>query len=563
MRTMRAESTFTKGVAMARAFVVRSQAMKIPNRPAQDVEAEVARLKEAVKTVSEELAELAQGDAVFAAHQEIVEDEALMQETADIIRETKRCAEFALDKVIASYAEIFDAMDDAYMQARGADIRDVGQRLQLAMQGVRDDRFEGMEDHVIVIAEDLAPSDTARMDLDHVDGFITQEGGATSHVAIMARSLGLPALVGIKGILELAQHGQLLAMDAASGEIVCEPDEQTQARFAQKLEQQKRERELLAEATALSSQTADGAPVRLYANAGSLADIDAALRFGADGIGLFRTEFLYMDSDHFPTEQEQMEVYAQAARKMAGKELIIRTLDIGGDKSLPYYRFEPEENPFLGCRAIRLCLKKPEILKTQLRAILRAARFGAIRIMYPMIASLDELESANRLLDACREELRQEGTAFAENVPVGMMIETPASVLLAEEFAAQVDFFSIGTNDLTQYVMAADRGNRELRALCDPFQPAVLRAIRTVIEAGHAHGIPVGMCGEFAANAQAQPLLLGLGLDEFSMAASSLLETKLALRKLKTEDARKRAEALLRCRSRGEVAQKLEQPAAD
>ena len=563
MRTMLAESTFTKGVAMARAFVVRSQAMKIPNRPAQDVEAEVARLKEAVKTVSEELAELAQRDAVFAAHQEIVEDEALMQETADIIRETKRCAEFALDKVIASYAEIFDAMDDAYMQARGTDIRDVGQRLQLAMQRVRDDRFEGMEDHVIVIAEDLAPSDTARMDLDHVDGFITQEGGATSHVAIMARSLGLPALVGIKGILELAQHGQLLAMDAASGEIVCEPDEQTQARFAQKLEQQKRERELLAEATALSSQTADGAPVRLYANAGSLADIDAALRFGADGIGLFRTEFLYMDSDHFPTEQEQMEVYAQAARKMAGKELIIRTLDIGGDKSLPYYRFEPEENPFLGCRAIRLCLKKPEILKTQLRAILRAARFGAIRIMYPMIASLDELESANRLLDACREELRQEGTAFAENVPVGMMIETPASVLLAEEFAAQVDFFSIGTNDLTQYVMAADRGNRELRALCDPFQPAVLRAIRTVIEAGHAHGIPVGMCGEFAANAQAQPLLLGLGLDEFSMAASSLLETKLALRKLKTEDARKRAEALLRCRSRGEVAQKLEQPAAD
>ena len=500
---------------------------------------------------------LAERDEIFAAHLELVQDPSIAEEVAAAITDEGKNAEWAVEDVIASYAALFDQMEDEYMRARGADICDIGKRLLLKLKGLDDNRLSGIRQSCIIIAKDLTPSDTANMDLTLVSGFITEEGGVTSHVAIMAKSMGIPALVGVSGILEAVQDGDFIAMDATSGEIVVSPDAQTLTRYRTALEQQAQYQALLKTAVGLPAQTKDGREVALYANVGGLVDIDRALECGAMGVGLFRTEFLYMENTHFPTEEEQYAVYAEAARRMGERELIVRTLDIGGDKQLPYFTFDAEENPFLGYRAIRLCLGDHAMFKTQLRALLRAAACGNLRIMYPMMVCMEELNEAQALLAECKAELRAEGATFNENVKVGMMIETPASVLMADRFARHVDFFSIGTNDLTQYVLATDRGNRKLSYLYDTFRPAVLRAIQTTISAGHAAGIPVGMCGEFAGDPKAFPLLLGMGLDEFSVSAARIPELKLRLQSLTAADAQQLAQKALACDTTAEVMARL------
>lgn len=553
MQKLNAARCFTSGIALAPAFVVKEQSYAAAHTPAQDQDAEQSRFQNAVQSVAEELTVLAERDEIFAAHLELVQDPSIAEEVAAAITDEGKNAEWAVEDVIASYAALFDQMEDEYMRARGADIRDIGKRLLLKLKGLDDNRLSGIRQSCIIIAKDLTPSDTANMDLSLVSGFITEEGGVTSHVAIMAKSMGIPALVGVSGILEAVRDGDFIAMDAASGEIVVSPDAQTLTRYRTALEQQAQYQALLKTAVGLPAQTKDGREVALYANVGGLVDIDRALGCGAMGVGLFRTEFLYMENTHFPTEEEQYAVYAEAARRMGERELIVRTLDIGGDKQLPYFTFDAEENPFLGYRAIRLCLGDHAMFKTQLRALLRAAACGNLRIMYPMMVCMEELNEAQALLAECKAELRAEGTTFNENVKVGMMIETPASVLMADRFARHVDFFSIGTNDLTQYVLAADRGNRKLSYLYDTFRPAVLRAIQTTISAGHAAGIPVGMCGEFASDPKAFPLLLGMGLDEFSVSAARIPELKLRLQSLTAADVQQLAQTALACDTTADV----------
>ena len=553
MKILNTDCCFTSGVALAPAVVLQEQTCTASHSPATEKDAELDRFRQAREAVAAELAGLAKTNEIFAAHLELVQDPTIEQEVTDAIFNDGKNAEWAVEDVLAAYAALFDQMDDAYMRGRAADIRDIAKRLLRKLKGRQDDRLSGITSHCILVARDLAPSDTAKMNPQYDDGFLTEEGGVTSHVAIMAKNLGIPALVGVRGILDAVQTGVPIAMDAASGEIIVAPDEKETARYRTLLEQQRQQREKMAAAVELPSKTADGRALRLYANVGSLPEIDAALACGASGVGLFRTEFLYMENSHFPTEEEQYEVYAAAAQRMGERELIIRTLDIGGDKQLPYYTFDPEDNPFLGYRAIRFCLGNRDLFKTQLRALLRASVWGNIRIMFPMLVSPAELEEATSLLECCKAELRAEGQPFDEKIQVGMMIETPASVLLADRFASRVDFFSIGTNDLTQYLLAADRGNRKLSSLYDPFHPAVLHAIQAVIAAGHRAGIPVGMCGEFAGDPAAFSILLGMGLDEFSVSARRIPELKQRLQKISEAEAQQLAESVLSCDTAAEA----------
>lgn len=558
MQKLKAARCFTTGIALAPAFLVREQDYSAAQTTIQDEDAELLRFQNAVQEVVGELTDLAERDEIFAAHLELVQDPSIAEEVSAAITDDKKNAELAVEEVIASYAQIFDQMDDEYMRARSADIRDIGKRLMLKLKGLEDSRLSGINERCIIIARDLTPSDTANMNLSYVSGFITEEGGVTSHVAIMAKSLGIPALVGVSGIIDAVSDGVFVAMDAKTGEIVVSPDEGTLATFRAALEAQRHYHESLKAAIHFPAQTADGRKVQIFANVGGLSDIDHALEQGAMGVGLFRTEFLYMENSHFPTEEEQFQVYADAARRMGERTLIVRTLDIGGDKQLPYFTFDPEENPFLGYRAIRLCLGDPKLFKTQLRALLRAAVFGNLHIMYPMMVCMEELNEAQTLLNTCKEELRAEGQVFQENIKVGMMIETPASVLMADRFARHVDFFSIGTNDLTQYVLAADRGNQKLSYLYDSFRPPVLQAIQTVISAGHAAGIPVGMCGEFASDPRAFAVLLGMGLDEFSVSAGKIPELKLLLQNLTNADAAALASRVLSLDTTDEVMRCIE-----
>lgn len=549
MKTINVKRTASKGVVMGKAYVVKRPDLSADRSMISDsmVEKEVARYEAAIEAAKADLSVLAETNAIFGAHLELVQDPTLYDGVIDKIKDEKKNAELSLEETVDMFAAIFADMDDEYMRERGSDMKDVGKRLMCKLKGVEDSALSSITEKVIVVAQDLAPSDTAVMNLEYVLGFITQEGGVTSHVSIMARNLNLPALVGVEGILEDVAMGDEIAMDAKNGTIIVNPDEAAKAEYAQKMEAfQKREKEL-AEISLLPAETPDGKTVELFANVGNIEDIKNALPHHIDGIGLFRTEFLYMENDHFPTEEEQFAVYKEAAELLEGKEVIIRTLDIGGDKELSYFDFGKEENPFLGYRAIRVCLDKEDVFKTQLRALLRAGAYGNVRIMYPMIISVEELDRANELLAICKEELRAEGKEFNENIVVGMMIETPASVVLAEDFASRVGFFSIGTNDLTQYTLAVDRGNKKISHMYNSFHPAVLRNIKRTIDAGHAAGIKVGMCGEFASDPKALPVLLGFGLDEFSMSAGAVSEVKAELRSTSYAEAQELADKVAKC----------------
>lgn len=564
MKKMKVKKTFSRGLALGPAFVVGTEKVVVADYLVADaagVEAEQARFDKAVEAVSAELAELAASNAIFEGHFALANDFMLKDGVYGRITDAKQNAESALHETVIEIRSIFDSMDDEYMRERAADIVDVGNRIQAALQGRSTNRFSNMTEPSVIIAEDLAPSDTANLNLELVRGFITEKGGTTSHVSIMARSLGIPALVGASGIMAEVTPGMLIAFDAASGDITLEPDEAFLQKFEEEQAQFAARAKQLEEQSKLPPVTLDGHKIKAYANVGNVQDIRNALGFNVDGVGLFRSEFLFMENDHFPTEEEQFNVYKEAITTL-NNELIIRTLDIGGDKGLSYFEFPVEENPFLGYRAIRLCLDRIDVFKTQIRALLRASAFGPIRIMLPMIISVDELKTSNQIIDQCKAELTTEGIEFNKDVPVGVMIETPAAVFVARDLAKYAAFFSIGTNDLTQYVLAVDRGNERIAHLYDTYNPAVLRAIYEIIQAGHAGGIEVGMCGEFASDLFATEMLLGFGLDEFSMAAGETPLVKEKVRSLNYEQAVINAKAVLNCETTEEVKELLSQQQA-
>ena len=535
MKALQVDRCASPGIVTGRAFVVKKAQISVEAYDFSDPQAEKNKFGAAVEAVAEGLKEAAKGSEIFAAHIDLVRDFALRDNVERLITAENKNAQVAAAESCDLFANMFLATDNALMRERAADLRDIRERLLMAMQGISVDPFGNMKEPGIVIAEDLSPSDTTSMNRSLVLGFATQSGGVTSHVAIIAKTLGLPALVGVAGLMESVFDGEQLILDADEGKLIISPDEATSQSYVARISESNRRHRELAKLKGLPAVTSDGVTVELYANVGNVNDILAAKEFGFDGIGLFRTEFLYMENTHFPTEEEQFTIYRQALLT-AEKPVIIRTLDIGGDKNLPYYEFEKEENPFLGLRAIRLCFALPEVFKTQLRALLRASAFGTLRIMYPMIISAEELEKANAFLAECKKELDAERIPYDKNVEVGIMVETPAAVFCAPELARKVDFFSIGTNDLTQYITAVDRGNKRVAHLYDSKNPAVLRAIKQVIAAGHAAGIKVGMCGEFASDESAVPLLLGMGLDEFSMSAGRINWVKAQIRALSFAD---------------------------
>ena len=558
MEKIRAEQGTSKGIAVGKAFLVKAPDLTAERVEitAQEAEREKTAFRHAVEKVREDLRPLARENAVFAAHLDMAEDETLIDGVEEKISEGK-CAQWALELQMEETCGLLESLEDAYLRERAADVRDVCRRIMAFLKGTREDPFQDIREEVILFAEELSPSDTAKMDFRYVKGMVTAKGGSTSHVAILARSLEIPALFGMEDILEKVAAGEEVILDGDEGILILSPDDMTRRVYQEKQAAQRELKQKLKEMNRLPAVTTDGRRVHLYANVGSLTDIELAKKHGAEGIGLFRSEFLYMESSRFPTEQEQFEVYKKAAETMK-KTVTIRTLDIGGDKALPYYQFEKEENPFLGWRAIRFCLDMRDVFKTQLKAILRAAAYGEIRIMYPMIVSVEEFRKANQLLEECKRELKERGVLFRESISTGIMVETPAAVLVAEELAKEVDFFSIGTNDLTQYILAADRGNQKLTKLYDPFHPAVLRAVAKVIAAGHKEGKEVGMCGEFAGEERAVPLLIGMGLDEYSMVSASIGAVRYQIRGLSAENAKHLAERVLAAGTAKEVRHLLE-----
>ncbi|WP_019912126.1 phosphoenolpyruvate--protein phosphotransferase [Paenibacillus sp. HW567] len=551
------------GIAVARAFILKHPDYTITKSSVSDVEAEVAKLEHALQVSKGELqrikertlAELGEKKAeIFESHLLILEDPELISPVMDKIREEAVNADYALQEVANQFIEMFQNMKNAYLQERAADMRDVTKRLLNHLLGISYVSPAEISEEVIVIAEDLTPSDTAQLNRKYVKGFTTNIGGRTSHSAIMARSLEIPAVVGTKNVLSEVKAGDLVIVDGLSGDVLINPGEDEVAEYTRKQEaynlQISEWRKLREEPTV----SADGKHVELAANIGTPNDVAGVIENGGEGVGLYRTEFLYMGRDKLPSEEIQYNAYRTVLENMNGKPVVVRTLDIGGDKELPYLELPKEMNPFLGFRAIRLCLDRQDIFRTQLRALLRASVHGDLRIMFPMIATLGEFRAARDLLLEEKAKLREEGKEVSDHIQLGIMVEIPSTAVLADQFAKEVDFFSIGTNDLIQYTMAADRMNEQVSYLYQPYNPAILRLIKNVIDAAHAEGKWAGMCGEMAGDATAIPLLLGLGLDEFSMSATSILPARSQISKLSAADMKELAAKALQLGTAEEVA---------
>lgn len=544
------------GIAIGKVHVVKSHQININTEviAQDDIDAQIKRFDEAIAASKLQIMqikekaekELGTDEArIFDAHFMVLEDPVFLDEVKAKIKTELITADNAVSQVVNNYVDIFSNMDDEYMKERAADVKDVGDRIIKNLLGIPTESFFFSEE-VIIIARDLTPSDTAQMNKDKVLAFATDMGGRTSHTAIMARSLEIPAVVGLVNATDKVQDGDTAIVDGNKGIVYINPDE-TILKEYEKLKQDYLEyRKNLRELKDLPAETRDKLrTVELAANIGTPRDVKGALENGAEGVGLYRTEFLYMDRDELPTEEEQYKAYREVIEKMAPRPIIIRTLDIGGDKKLPYLDMPEELNPFLGWRAIRMCLDRPEILKTQLRAILRASVYGKAKIMYPMVSGLEEIRRANAVLKEAKEELKAEGTPFDENIEVGIMVEIPSAAVIADILAKEVDFFSIGTNDLIQYTLAVDRMNEHISHLYEPLHPAVLRLIKNVIDASHRAGKWTGMCGEMAGDTWATAILLGMGLDEFSMSASSIPQVKNIIRTLTYEKAKQIAQEAL------------------
>ena len=534
------------GIAIAKVYTLTEPDLSFTKISVEDTDNEISRLEKALEVSTKEieliketaLKNLGEEEAqVFEAHLMVLSDPELVGQVKDAVTSQKVNAEHALKEVSDMFISIFAGMEDnPYMQERAADIRDVSKRILANLLGVKIPSPATIKDEVVVVAGDLTPSDTAQLNRQYVKAFVTDIGGRTSHSAIMARSLEIPAIVGTKEITSLAKDGDLIIIDGLSGDVFLNPSEDVVAEYRAKEEAfaaQQAEWEKLKDADTF---TKDGHQVELAANIGTPKDLEGVIHNGAEGVGLYRTEFLYMDSHDMPTEEDQFEAYKAVLEGMNGKPVVVRTMDIGGDKELPYLPLPHEMNPFLGYRAIRISLNEPEMFRTQLRALLRASVYGKLRIMFPMIATLNDFRGAKALLLEEKAKLVAEGVAVSDDIQVGIMIEIPAAAVLAHQFAKEVDFFSIGTNDLIQYTMAADRMNERVSYLYQPYNPSILTLIKHVIDSAHKEGKWAGMCGEMAGDQTAVPLLVGLGLDEFSMSASSVLKTRSLISKLTLED---------------------------
>lgn len=554
------------GIAIAKAYRFVQPDLTFAKTTIHDIEAEQQRLAAALAKAEQELVIIrqqtfekfsAEEAAIFEAHLLVVHDPELLGPINQKIADEAVNAEYALHEVSSMFVALFEGMDDEYMSARASDIRDVTNRILAHLLGVHIPNPSNMNEQVIIVANDLTPSETAQLDRNFVLGFITDIGGRTSHSAIMARSLEIPAVVGTGIATTTIQDGDYLIVDGLTGQVLVNPSAEVIADYQEKaLNYRAQQAEW---STLVNEQTVskDGVHVELAANIGSPSDLDGVLRHGAEGIGLYRTEFLYMGRENLPSEEEQFTAYKTVLEGMKGKPVVIRTLDIGGDKHLPYLPVQEEMNPFLGHRAIRLCLDQQELFRTQLRALLRASVYGNLKIMFPMIATIQEFRAAKEILLEEKEKLIAGGIAVGSSIEVGMMVEIPSTAVMADIFAKEVDFFSIGTNDLIQYTMAADRMNEKVSYLYQPYNPAILRLIQMVIKAAHQEQKWVGMCGEMAGDEHAVPLLLGLGLDEFSMSATSILKTRALLKQLSVPEMQSLATEALQLATAEEVLEKV------
>ncbi|EMQ3903394.1 phosphoenolpyruvate-protein phosphotransferase PtsI [Salmonella enterica] len=544
------------GIAFGKALLLKEDEIVIDRKKisADKVDQEVERFLsgraktsaqlEAIKTkAGETFGE--EKEAIFEGHIMLLEDEELEQEIIALIKDKHMTADAAAHEVIEGQATALEELDDEYLKERAADVRDIGKRLLRNILGLAIIDLSAIQEEVILVAADLTPSETAQLNLQKVLGFITDAGGRTSHTSIMARSLELPAIVGTGSVTAQVKNGDYLILDAVNNQVYVNPTNDVIEQLRAVQEQVATEKAELAKLKDLPAITLDGHQVEVCANIGTVRDVEGAERNGAEGVGLYRTEFLFMDRDALPTEEEQFAAYKAVAEACGSQAVIVRTMDIGGDKELPYMNFPKEENPFLGWRAVRIAMDRKEILRDQVRAILRASAFGKLRIMFPMIISVEEVRALRKEIEIYKQELRDEGKAFDESIEIGVMVETPAAATIARHLAKEVDFFSIGTNDLTQYTLAVDRGNDMISHLYQPMSPSVLNLIKQVIDASHAEGKWTGMCGELAGDERATLLLLGMGLDEFSMSAISIPRIKKIIRNTNFEDAKVLAEQAL------------------
>ncbi len=554
----------SSGIAIAKAFKLESHELKIEKKKVQDTEGELKKFDDAIAKSKAELevikdrAQTEMGEdkaAIFAAHLLVLSDPELLGSVKEKVTSEQMNADAALDEVATMFISMFESMDNEYMKERAADIRDVTKRVLGHILGIETASLLSINEEVVIIGEDLTPSDTAQLNRQFVKGFATDIGGRTSHSAIMSRSLEIPAVVGTKVVTEKIAAGTLVIVDGIDGVVIVDPSEQEVADYRDKKQAYEAQKAEWAKLVNEKTMTKDGLHVELAANIGTPNDLEGVLNNGAEGIGLYRTEFLYMGRNQLPTEEEQFEAYKAVVEGMAGKPVVIRTLDIGGDKELPYLDLPKEMNPFLGYRAIRLCLDEQDIFRTQLRALLRASAFGNLKIMFPMIATVEELRQAKAILEEEKANLVGEGVAVSDAIEVGMMVEIPSTAVMADIFAKETDFFSIGTNDLIQYTMAADRMNEQVSYLYQPYNPAVLRLVNSVIKAAHSEGKWAGMCGEMAGDEVAIPILLGLGLDEFSMSATSILPARSQLKNLSKQELAELAQQALLMSTADEVEQ--------
>lgn len=556
----------SKGIAIAKAFKIEELPLEILNN-SKGAEYEIELFNKAVEQISADIkhtikmAKTNEQKEIFGAHLLLAQDPAAAEDIKSAIKNENKSAIYATNEYFNNMAAVFDSMDDAYMKERAADIRDILKKFLYFFNGIKEPNLSAIDSEVIIVAKDLSPSQIVQLDKKYVKGFVTNIGGTTSHTAIMARSMNIPSVVGTENVLENVNNDDLIALNGSNGTVIINPSD-AELKECQKLLDEYNT--YLVEVMSLigkPSRTKDNHKVEIAANIGGIKDVNSVLENDAEAVGLFRTEFLYMDNDHWPTEEEQFEAYKAVAEAMQGKKVIIRTLDIGGDKTLQYFKFPEEMNPFLGYRAIRLCLvpKHKEVFMAQLRAIIRASEFGKVAIMFPMITCVDEFIEAKKIYLEAYEQVKLENNKIAreEEIEVGLMMETPAAAVLSDQFCKYADFVSIGTNDLIQYSMATDRMNESISYLYQPLNPSILRLVKYVIDAAHKHGKWAGMCGEMAGDPEAVPLLLGLELDEFSVGAGSILRTRKIINSLSFKEMQELAEKALKCENELEVKEVL------
>ena len=554
----------SKGIGFGNVVVLKNQEIKIQETTVENTEDELERFKKALQEITTETAEIVNNSSgtekeIMTAYLMIMQDPSLITETEDLIKNSKYSAEYATEVGLNSVIQIFENMNDEYMAGRARDIVDIKNRLIAKL--LKEERVDlsNLKPNTIIVAKELTTSDTAKLNFKNVSGIITEIGGTNSHTSIMARTHSLPAITKVENATEILKNNDYIAIDGESGEIYINPTEEEKNKLLEIQKTISEEKNELEKYKNMESKTKDGYKVELVSNIGTPKDVELVIENTSEGIGLLRSEFLYMDSESMPTEEEQFNAYKEVAEKMEGKPVIIRTLDVGGDKEIKYLNMEKEANPFLGYRAIRLCLDNVDLFKTQLRALLRASAFGNIAIMFPMISSIEELKKAKEIVEECKKELDEKNIAYKKDIKTGIMIEIPSAAIIADKLAKECDFFSIGTNDLIQYTVAVERGNEKISKLYTKYHPAVIKLVKLAIDGAHKAGIFCGMCGEAASDKLLIPLLIGLGLDEFSMNSNKILQSRKTISKLNKKECEELASQILEMASATEVEEKLKE----